>query len=176
MCLGLMVSSLFKNADRAIAMAPILIMPQILFSGLVFELEGVSKFISTFVNCRWGMESLGTTANLNNLDLEIYGEEITVPAQEQILQNQTINLPDMSTSYMGQNITIGAHQETFDSLTVNVPESSQIIDASMLEHAIDNMYTFSLPHLFSTWGILAVFCIVCIFGCMGILALKARND
>lgn len=76
MCLGLLVSALFKNADRAIAVAPLLIMPQILFSGLIFELEGVSKGISAFVNCRWGMEAFGSTANLNALDLSIYSNEL----------------------------------------------------------------------------------------------------
>lgn len=74
MCLGLMVSSLFRNADRAIAVAPILIMPQILFSGLVFKLDGLAKTASAVVNCRWGMEAYGTTADLNGLDLQIYRE------------------------------------------------------------------------------------------------------
>ncbi len=72
MCLGLAISALFKNPDRAIAVAPILIMPQILFSGLIFKLEGAAEKISMFVNCRWGMEAFGTTANLNALDLSIY--------------------------------------------------------------------------------------------------------
>lgn len=162
MCLGLMVSALFKNADRAIAMAPLLIMPQILFSGLVFELEGVSKFISTFVNCRWGMESFGTTANLNNLDLGIYGEEITVPAQEQTLHDQTIN--------------IGGRNQTLDELTVDVPETNKIIDAEMLEHTADSMYTFTVAHLFASWGVLVLFCIVCVAACGVILKLKAAKD
>lgn len=72
MSMGLMVSALFKSPDSAIAVAPILIMPQILFSGLVFELEGVMKTVSTVVNCRWGMEAFGTAARLNKLDLKIY--------------------------------------------------------------------------------------------------------
>lgn len=72
MCLGLAISALFRNPDRAIAVAPILIMPQILFSGLIFKLEGAAEKISIFVNCRWGMEAFGTTANLNALDLSIY--------------------------------------------------------------------------------------------------------
>jgi ABC-type transport system involved in multi-copper enzyme maturation permease subunit len=66
--MGILVSSLFKNADRAMTVAPLLLMPQLLFSGLIFELEGVSKIISVFAVCRWSMESYGTTANLNTLD------------------------------------------------------------------------------------------------------------
>ena len=64
---GLFVSSLFDNADRAMTVAPILLMPQILFSGIIFELGGAAEIISWFVTCRWSMEGLGTTANLNDL-------------------------------------------------------------------------------------------------------------
>lgn len=74
--MGLFVSSLFKNADRAMTVAPILLMPQILFSGLVFKLSGISKSISIFVNCRWAMEGYGTIANLNKLTLKM---QETVP-------------------------------------------------------------------------------------------------
>jgi len=65
--MGLFVSSLFDNADRAMTVAPILLMPQILFSGQLFKLEGVTSVISWFVTCRWSMEGLGSTADLNDL-------------------------------------------------------------------------------------------------------------
>lgn len=65
--MGLFVSSLFDNADRAMTVAPILLMPQILFSGIIFDLGGAAEIISWFVTCRWSMEGLGTTANLNEL-------------------------------------------------------------------------------------------------------------
>ena len=69
--MGLFVSSLFNNADRAMTVAPILLMPQILFSGLIFELDGATEYISWFAVCRWSMEGFGTTANLNKLPGEI---------------------------------------------------------------------------------------------------------
>lgn len=74
--MGLFVSSLFKNPDRAMTAAPILLMPQILFSGLLFNLEGVTKVISWFTICRWSVEGFGTTSNLNDLEyvVEVSGE------------------------------------------------------------------------------------------------------
>ncbi len=74
--MGLAVSSLFKNPDRAMTVAPILLMPQILFSGLLFELSGITKKISWFAICRWSMEAYGTVANLNGLKyaIEINGQ------------------------------------------------------------------------------------------------------
>lgn len=72
--MGLFVSSLFMNADRAMTVAPILLMPQILFSGLVFELSGIKEKISIFVSCRWTMEGYGSTAGLNALELKLQSQ------------------------------------------------------------------------------------------------------
>ena len=72
--LGLFVSSLFHNADRAMTVAPVLLMPQILFSGLVFDLTGFKEKISIFVSCRWTMEGYGAIADLNSLDLKLQSQ------------------------------------------------------------------------------------------------------
>lgn len=77
--MGLFVSSLFTNADRAMTVAPVLLMPQILFSGLIFKLAGKTKVISWFAVCRWSMEGYGTTANLNELDLKLQQEGVNIP-------------------------------------------------------------------------------------------------
>lgn len=77
--MGLFVSSLFTNADRAMTVAPILLMPQILFSGLIFKLSGVTETISWLAVCRWSMEGYGTTANLNELPLKLQQEGIQIP-------------------------------------------------------------------------------------------------
>ncbi len=65
--MGLLVSSLFTNPDRAMTVAPLLLMPQMLFSGLLFDLSGGTEIISWFATCRWSMEGFGTTCNLNSL-------------------------------------------------------------------------------------------------------------
>ncbi len=77
--MGLFVSSLFTNADRAMTVAPILLMPQILFSGLIFKLDGITEGISWFAICRWSMEGYGTTANLNELETSLQREGFPVP-------------------------------------------------------------------------------------------------
>jgi len=72
--IGIFVSSMFKNADRAMTVAPILLMPQLLFSGLIFTLEGATELISWIATCRFSMEGYGTTANLNNLPTRMQQE------------------------------------------------------------------------------------------------------
>lgn len=180
MCMGLFVSSLFKNPDRAIAMAPLLIMPQILFSGLVFELKGVSETISYAVNCRWAMEALGTTADLNALGLRIYGEEIVVPPSTQVIESVDAEVPAFKKEVdlgngMTQTVDIEAETHTFEDLEVDVPEMTKVIDADMLEHEPDDMFEHTMGHLLGSWGILAGFCALCIAGCLVLLALDVRR-
>lgn len=79
--MGLFVSSLFNNADRAMTVAPLLLMPQILFSGLIFQLEGAVEAVSWLAVCRWSMEGYGTTANLNELPLKLQQEGLQLVHQ-----------------------------------------------------------------------------------------------
>ena len=65
--LGLAVSSLSPNPDRAMTIAPIVLMPQILFSGIAFELTDFSAFISGIINCRWSVRAFCTLADINSL-------------------------------------------------------------------------------------------------------------
>lgn len=76
--MGLFVSSLFTNADRAMTVAPILLMPQILFSGLIFKLDGATELISWLAVCRWSMEGYGTTTNLNQLQLRLQQQGVMI--------------------------------------------------------------------------------------------------
>lgn len=65
--MGLFISSFVKNANIAMTIIPLVLVPHLLFSGMLFKLEGISDFISNFVLCRWTVEGLGTSANLNEL-------------------------------------------------------------------------------------------------------------
>jgi hypothetical protein len=56
--------------------APILLMPQILFSGLAFSLSGIIEKVSYIVTCRWAMEGYGSIANLNELTMRLQENEL----------------------------------------------------------------------------------------------------
>ena len=81
---GLFVSALFTNADRAMTLAPVLLMPQILFSGLIFKLEGVTELISWAAVSRWSVEGYGTIANLNDLPLRLQQQGIMIPHEAEL--------------------------------------------------------------------------------------------
>ena len=69
--------------------APILLMPQILFSGVIFNLEDATKAVSYLTVCRWSMEGYGSTANLNDLKLKMQdqGFEIVHKAEDFFTHN-----------------------------------------------------------------------------------------
>ncbi len=88
--MGLFVSSLFNNADRAMTVAPLLLMPQILFSGLIFKLEGASEAISWFAVSRWSMEGYGTTANLNSLQMKLQQQGMPIEHEAESFYEFTV--------------------------------------------------------------------------------------
>ena len=65
--MGLFISSIVKNSSIAMTILPLVLVPHLLFSGMLFKLEGIGEFFSNFVLCRWTVEGLGTSTNLNAL-------------------------------------------------------------------------------------------------------------
>jgi ABC-type multidrug transport system ATPase subunit len=68
--LGLMVSTSVKNSTQANSALPLLLLPQIIFAGILFDVQGggiVSKFISYLMVSRWSVAAYGTLASVNNL-------------------------------------------------------------------------------------------------------------
>ena len=71
--IGMVVSSISKNSDKAMTTAPFLLIIQLLFSGILFELKGATEKISYITVSRWSVSSFGTIANLNDLDMAVQG-------------------------------------------------------------------------------------------------------
>ncbi|MBR3318440.1 MAG: ATP-binding cassette domain-containing protein [Atopobiaceae bacterium] len=156
MSVGLLVSTLFKNPDRAIAVAPLLIMPQILFSGVAFQLFGVSDVVSHFVHCRWAMEAYGTTANLNSLDLNVYNTRVGPASGEEDEWDVDDFLRDW---------------EKEESKKWRIED---IDDESYSPHS--EMYNHDLMHLLHSWGILLGFSVLCIGVCLVVLYFQLNRQ
>jgi ABC-type multidrug transport system ATPase subunit/pSer/pThr/pTyr-binding forkhead associated (FHA) protein len=59
--LGLLISALAPNTDRAISIVPIVLIPQIIFANVIFTLRGwVGTWISYVMPARWTMQALGS--------------------------------------------------------------------------------------------------------------------
>jgi ABC-type multidrug transport system ATPase subunit len=65
MSLGLLVSAVVKNGSQANSALPLLLIPQIIFSGVLFKIEGIGKIISWLMLSRWSVGAYGTLVNIN---------------------------------------------------------------------------------------------------------------
>ncbi len=72
--MGLVVSAIVKTGDKAMAAAPFVLIVQLLFSGILFELKGTAKYISYMTVSRWSVEALGSIARLNSLELRLQAD------------------------------------------------------------------------------------------------------
>src|SRR5579875_1331828 len=64
--LGLAISALVPNNDRAMSFVPIILIPQVIFSGIIFEINGpIMQFIAGFFAARWSMAAMGTSIGIH---------------------------------------------------------------------------------------------------------------
>lgn len=82
--MGLCISCLVKKTETANVMAPYILIVQLIFSGILFEMKGIANWVSYIMVSRWGMEALGTTSNLNSMKLKI---QLTVPNVPHEIEN-----------------------------------------------------------------------------------------
>lgn len=86
--LGLMISCLVKSEQLASQLSPYILIVQLLFSGVLFPIEGAANTVSALMLSRWGMECLGSSCELNDLPLRIQEEFPMIPheAEDAFLQ------------------------------------------------------------------------------------------
>lgn len=82
--LGLTASAFANDTSVATSLAPLLLMPQITFSGVFFQLDGFKDTISKIILCRWSIEGLGITNDFNSLVTEL---QDVLPGYERKIEN-----------------------------------------------------------------------------------------
>lgn len=83
LCLGLMISAMVKNSTQANSALPLLLLPQIIFSGVLFRIQDVGKYLSWLMISRWSVGAYGSLVDINSLVPEVKvlpdGTEIEPP-------------------------------------------------------------------------------------------------
>lgn len=118
--MGLLLSSITKSADRAMAIAPFVLIIQLIFSGILFELTGATDKISYVTFSRWAMESIGSTCNLN--ELEPPGQEESDSVEEQfddLVATCNDAIAEMQEAYDAQINELQDAVETYSALANN---------------------------------------------------------
>ncbi|GAC1342261.1 MAG: FHA domain-containing protein [Ktedonobacteraceae bacterium] len=72
--IGLTISALVRNNDQAMSFIPLLLLPQIIFSGSMFPLKNIPmQIFGTLFLLRWGMAALGSSLNLIGNGDKVFG-------------------------------------------------------------------------------------------------------
>ncbi|MBW4468787.1 MAG: FHA domain-containing protein [Stenomitos rutilans HA7619-LM2] len=83
MSMGLMVSAIVRNGSQANSALPLLLLPQIIFSGVLFRMDGLTSKLSWLMLSRWSVGAYGTLVNINAM----------VPEPTRLPDGSTIPLP-----------------------------------------------------------------------------------
>jgi ABC-type multidrug transport system ATPase subunit len=90
--LGLLVSAIVNSPDKAIALVPILLIPQVLFSGIFGELKGTQKVFGQVMISKWSYNLLKKEFELPSLKLkESLEQSIDASQQEMEYAQERIN-------------------------------------------------------------------------------------
>jgi ABC-type multidrug transport system ATPase subunit/pSer/pThr/pTyr-binding forkhead associated (FHA) protein/ABC-type multidrug transport system permease subunit len=81
--LGIMISAIVRNSNQASSALPLLLLPQIIFSGVLFKMEGFASKISWLMLSRWSIGAYGSLVNINRM----------VPNPTKLPDGSTIPLP-----------------------------------------------------------------------------------
>lgn len=79
--MGMFLSSLVRKPETANVMAPYILIVQLIFSGILFTMQGAAETLSYAMLSRWGMEAMGSISDLNELPLKIQMTIPTVPRE-----------------------------------------------------------------------------------------------
>jgi ABC-type multidrug transport system ATPase subunit len=88
--LGLFVSAVVKTSETATSLVPLILIPQILFAGLVGVPTGVSKLIGATMPATWSFDEIKRLSTLDTLKPE--GSQVSGPNEGQGLYDHTRNL------------------------------------------------------------------------------------
>ena len=69
-CLGLFISAAIPSRNAVTIALSGLLVPQVVFSGAVFELEGVTRKIASIIHAFWGTNALAISCGMENLEMK----------------------------------------------------------------------------------------------------------
>ena len=101
--MSLVVSSLVKNSATANTFIPIILIVQIVFSGVLFDMSGVMDKLSYLMISKWGISALAATSALNDSQLIFLIEN---PAFQLQLGSEMSTVESLYTSTAANLLTI----------------------------------------------------------------------
>jgi hypothetical protein len=93
---GLTISAIAPNADRAMSFVPLVLLPQVIFSGILFKLDTpFLKGLGAIFAMRWAMAGMGSSIGLHadrlGVDTFAYQGTLYVSLQPDSVQSEAVH-------------------------------------------------------------------------------------
>lgn len=102
--IGLVISAIAPNTDRAISFVPIVLLPQVIFSGAIIAIKDwPTQILAALFPSRWAMAALGTIVGLHGEGVgsdHLFGSDYTYHGTLYSVYSQTEALQRMVTSWI----------------------------------------------------------------------------
>lgn len=83
--MGIMVSSISGNPTTAMTIMPFVLILQLIMSGVLFELSGMSETVAYITFSKWGMSAFGSTGDMNSLP---HAMAVKLPEMAEMIKDQ----------------------------------------------------------------------------------------
>ncbi len=186
--MGLFISSVSPNQNTVTYIILGVLFLQITFAGVIFELPGAAKNLSSITLTRWTMQALGATADLEGLDTlsltrfqpDPITQEVSVEVEKPDPDWQPVTITTEMKEVPGcrnpvampvvvENELVTVMETVTETVTIDDPDPVEI----RTEYGFTLNYTSSIPNLIRNWFMLALLSILFIAGTL--IALKRKD-
>jgi hypothetical protein len=183
--LGLWVSALVPNRDVVVYGMLLVLIIQIIFAGVLFELPREVRSVSGITITRWSLDALGTSARLNELNQ--YGRSRVLPnISKEVEKEVEIDIPNPLGGSTKQTQTVKVTVEYNDPINTRIAPDFQLLYGCVDKVTRTNdkgeteqVSVFNEPcsrgSLIGNWLVLAVFAAGFTGLAAGTLKLKERT-
>lgn len=192
--IGLFISALVPNTNTVIYILFMLLFFQLIFTGTLFELPGVTKELSALTLTRWTLEGLGGSVNMDRLgelsrtrvQLEPITRDITFEVEKPaadwepvtvITTTRLVEVPvqpgiTQTIPLAVPEVMVHPLRTVTETVTESITIAPEPLDVSG-GRTFDLNYARTPAQMFRVWGVLALFSLV--FG-LGTLLVLWRQD
>jgi ABC transport system ATP-binding/permease protein len=163
--LGLFVSSIAPNPNTVTYIILGVLFLQITFAGVIFELPGTAKSLSSVTLTRWTMQALGASSNLEHLDTLSRTRFQPNPITQDV--EMDVEKPDPNW-IPGQEMVM-VHEKVTKSVTIDHPDPLEV----HTPYGFTLNYESSLLNLIENWATLLGLSLALSAGAL--VALKRRD-
>lgn len=186
--MGLFISSISPNQNTVTYIILGILFLQITFAGVIFELPGAAKNLSSITLTRWTMQGLGASADLEGLDTlsltrfqpDPITQEVSVEVEKPDPDWQPVTIVTEMKEIPGcrnpvampsvvENELVTVNEMVTQTVTIDDPDPVEI----RTEYGFTLNYASSIPNLIGNWFMLALLSVLFIAGTL--IALKRQD-